>query len=114
MFICTDWADYDLISNSFAEEALRLMVSAARRANDSHTAQSFASFRQKLQRGINTSLSHVVGDGGADMERTPIYAELRPKGPGSISPSDEFVWVRHRFSYAVCLCNLSVNLPLAL
>ena len=28
------------------------------------------------------------------MARTPIYAEMRPKGPGGISPSDEFIWVR--------------------
>eukprot|EP01043_Picozoa_sp_COSAG02_P028280 COSAG02_NODE_1708_length_11229_cov_14.784097_1_plen_723_part_00 len=86
------WSDYDLISNVFAEEALRMMGYAAVRANDTESAAAFRAFRTRLQTGINTSLSHVVGDGGADNVNTPIYAELRPRGPGGISPSTEFVW----------------------
>ena len=57
------WADYDLISNVFAEEALRLMADAAIRANDSRSQKTFVEFRRKIQLGLNTSLSHVVGDG---------------------------------------------------
>lgn len=57
------WADYDLISNAFAEEALRLMANAAIRANDSQSQRTFVKFRHKIQLGLNTSLSHIVSDG---------------------------------------------------
>ena len=43
---------------------------------------------------MNCLVVSTVITGGADVARTPIYAELRPKGPGGISPSDEFIWVR--------------------
>eukprot|EP01052_Picozoa_sp_SAG31_P013177 SAG31_NODE_787_length_12094_cov_27.048270_11_plen_228_part_00 len=68
-----------------------MMGRAATRANDSASVALFNEFRLKVQRGINTSLSHVVGDGGATGAKAPIYAEMRPKGPGAISP-DEFIW----------------------
>jgi hypothetical protein len=83
------WSDYDLISNAFAEEALRLMGRASARANDRQSAALFAKYRSLIQRGLNTSLAHVVP---GDTTDEPIYAELRPLGPGGISPSDEFIW----------------------
>eukprot|EP01048_Picozoa_sp_COSAG05_P011420 COSAG05_NODE_1074_length_5958_cov_5.368152_7_plen_81_part_00 len=59
------WADYDLISNTFAEESLRLMADAALRANDSASQRTFVEYRHKIQAGLNTSLSYVVGDGAS-------------------------------------------------
>ena len=86
------WPCYDLIANTFAEEALRLMGTAATRANDTAGAAAFAAFRSKLQSGLARSLSHTV-DGIAGN----IYGELRPLGPGGIKPDDpstpdEYVW----------------------
>ena len=85
------WPAYDLIANVFAEEALRLMISAAERAQDSDGARRFRTFRAKLQSGLRRSLSKDVDGAGS------IYAELRPRGPGGILPDDpstpdEFVW----------------------
>jgi hypothetical protein len=59
------WADYDLIANTFAEEALRLMADAAIRAKDSASQRTFVEYRRKIQVGLNTSLSHVVEEGAS-------------------------------------------------
>lgn len=84
------WSSYDLMGNMFAEEGLRLMTAAATRAFDDHSAGTFRAYRKLLQSGINTSLAKDVrGDGSGDV---PIYAELRPVGPGTISPSDDLLW----------------------
>ncbi len=84
---------YDLIANVFAEEGLRLMTAAAHRADDSQGAAAFKAFRLLLQDGLERSLSYA--DGSSDNKN--IYAELRPLGPGSITPEDpntplEYVW----------------------
>ena len=59
------------------------MSTMVQTANDATTSDMLSVVHTKLHLGLNTSLSKVPGDGDA----IPIYGELRPVGPGGITPT---------------------------
>lgn len=68
------WAAYDSLTNSFAIEALRYMITAAKRQEPGNpkVAKVWDTYRQKLITGLDTSLTYK----GIETGNKDIYAEL--------------------------------------
>eukprot|EP01052_Picozoa_sp_SAG31_P028211 SAG31_NODE_2703_length_5220_cov_6.258153_2_plen_740_part_00 len=81
------WSTYDALTNSFAVEALRVMIDAAGRQEPSNTEliADWERFRARIIHGLHTSLAYA----GVETQQRPIYAELRGRvdnGSGFPSP----------------------------
>ena len=67
------WSAYDVLTNSFALEAMRYMIDAAKRQRVLDAVARWTTYRNKILRGIDTSLAYS----GIETDGKPIYAELR-------------------------------------